>query len=1126
MHNNISLIQAATGIYSEDFTTTIYLDEENTNTTGWGTGLIENSFKKPNLVGSLSSIDIGDALNVFVEGDYAHIVAGDSGYHLVNITDISNPFKISSYNTAGYSMNLQVDGEYVYIADHDNGLVILNITDPFNPTFTGSDTTNNIARDVAVYGDYAYIADSESGLTVVDISNPKFPNTLASYSLGGSVYSVIIEGRNAFITNGIELQIIDISNPISLSLIGSVTCNDAIDVAIDGNTAYVSAQDEGVIIVNITSLQSPTIISSYSDTYSVGIDVDGDYVCITDLNGFFNVIDVSDLKNPKLGTFCNIPAASQGLIVVNKNAFVACYTNGLRIIEIKDETFPSYVSSYDTPSSALHAYVSGDLVYVADYESGVQILNISDPSLPSYVGSYDTPRRACEVIIDGDYAYIPDQYTNQILNVSDPFSPLFIGSSTAAGQSVSICVSGNYAYVADYLGLEILDISNPSTPSLAGFHSTSEYTLAVDVAGDYAYTAVFLDGIQIIDVSDPSTPKLVGSYDTSGSAYDIEVKGDLAFVADQTGGFLIFNVSDHTNPELIGSCVTPGSALNIFISGNYAYVGDYQGDFLVIDISDPTNPTIIGIYDVPAANTGDLFVHGDYAYVGCQDYGLYIVEISKNKARQYDSPCVTQSTTIFSDNSITIDSAKLISDALVPSNTLIKYYLSADNGVNWEEVANNTEIIFTNVGYQLKWKAVLSTNDVSLTPKINCISITYKTTLNPPSLVSPIDHAILDDYTPSFSWDVISGVAQYLFQLDTSTSFTTPMFNITLPSSSPSYTTSSPLALNTYYWRVAGIDSGGDIGEFSNYRTLEITLDTNTPVFDHPNDVSYELGTIGNTITWKPIDSNPYWYNITLNGLLTSHDDLWLGGDIVIDIDGLSLGTYTVICYVYDLEGLMNSDSVEVDVVSTAPPTIDDIANFDYEEDSTGNSITWHPSDTNPDYYSITRDGTVIDENPWFGEELTINIDGLAYGVYTYVCTVNDTEGQEASDSVIVTVTDSVDPVLNSPSDIIYSEGDTGNTIIWVATDNNPTTYTVYLDGELYTTDTWYSGSSIIVSIDGLTSNQYNFTITVRDQAGNVAKDTVIVGVTATVSEYSHFSVGLIFGTIAIIVILLRRKKE
>ena len=254
-------------------------------------------------------------------------------------------------------------------------------------------------------------------------------------------------------------------------------------------------------------------------------------------------------------------------------------------------------------------------------------------------------------------------------------------------------------------------------------------------------------------------------------------------------------------------------------------------------------------------------------------------------------------------------------------------------------------------------------------------------------------------------------------------------------------------------------------------------------------------------------------------------EDVWDGGTIIINVDGMPLGTSIFECSVYDLEGLKATDIVQVIVSSTDPPTIDDVADFPYEEGSTGNDITWHPSDTNPDYYSITRDGIIVDDGTWLGGDINIDIDGLAYGVYTYVCRVNDTEGHEVSDAVVVTVTDNALPILNSPTDLIYDEGDTGNNIIWIATDYNPASYKVYRDGTQVDTNSWISGSSIIISVDGLAAASYNYTIVVFDEAGNPAKDEVTVAVTPTAPEFKQ-SILLVISCVMVVYVIINLKRR
>jgi hypothetical protein len=1134
--------QAASGSFSEDFTSTTYMDGAQTNATGWGIGSIENSKKKPTIVGSISSSLIGNAVDVYIDGDYAYVTNEGEGLKVVNITDPTNPYVIGTYVTNSTAQSVYVDGDYVFIADYKGipqqykNFLILDVTNPTNPIHLGNCTTNLVvgdaARDVVVVGDTAFVANDQGGVSVVNVADPSNPIRIVEKDTAGTAINLAVSGDYVYVADGTKgLVVIDISNTLvpTIAATYNTSISFATNIIVEGNFAYVVDLNNGIVVVNITDPTTPTFAGSWSKSDVSAANIYGDYLYVTDITGGLSVVSITDPTTPVFIYTIALPGFTQSIVIDGHYAYLTCQSGGFQVVRIADPSAPTLAGSYNTPSEAWGVFISGDYAYVADRLSGLQVIDINDPSSPTLVGSYNTPGDAWSVVVSGDYAYVADWTSGlQILDISDPSAPTLAGSYNTPSGAYGVLISGDYAYVADYFsGLQILDISDPSTPTLAGSYDTPDRAYDVFISGDFAYVTDHSSGLQVIDISDPSSPTLAGSYNTPGEAWGVFVSGDYAYVADHSaGGLQVLDISNPHSPTFTGSYNTPGEAHDIFVSGDYAYVADYSSGLQVIDISDPSTPTLAGSYNTPG-DVSDVFVSGDFAFVTDTTNGLLVLEVRKNKAHQFDSPCIAQSTEILTGTgSYSLDNANLSTSDTIPSDSSVTYFLTADNGLHWEVATPNIKHDFINLGNQLKWKAIMTTTNISVTAEIYSISITYETVLDHPTLLQPIDGAITDDYTPSFTWNTISGANEYVFQLDTFSSFTTPIINVTIPSSSTSYTAGTPISINTYYWRVAAVDSNGDVGTFASYRTLYIIQDITTPVIDHPNDVSYELGTTGNSITWISTDSNPYWYNITMNGILTSHDDPWLGGSIVMNIDGLPLGTHTVVCSVYDLDGLVTSDTVDVEVVSTAPPSIDVVADFPYEEETTGNSITWHPSDANPDYYSITRDGIVIDDGPWLGGDISINIDGLTYGVYTYVCTINDTEGQEAFDTVIVTVTDSVVPNLSSPADVIYSEGDTGNNIIWVAADTNPATYIVYKDGTFYEGDTWVSGSSIIVSVDDLTSgSQYNFTILVVDQAGNSARDTVIVAVTAGVPEFNQ-SVFLAIVSITVVFVLYLFKRR
>jgi hypothetical protein len=1110
----IQTAQAASSTFTEDFTTTTYMDGGETNTSGWGTGDIENSMKKPSIIGSISSTLIGNVIDVFVDGDYAYVTNQNDGLKIVNITDPSNPHIIGTYDTAGTAQSVFVSGEYAFIADGAGdafsiNFLIINITDPTNPISTGNCTTYGTARDVVVKENYAFIANDASGLCIVDITDPTEPSRADWIDTLGTSLELIISGNYAYVADGVNgLVIVDVTDPLipNIEATFNTGISSATSIAVEDYHAYIVDFDNGVTVVNVADSTTPIFKSLWSKSGVSNAYMCEKYLYVTDINDGLSILDITDPNDPIFINTLTLSGITQEIVIDDIYAYLACQSGGFQIAKIID-IIPTYLDSYNTPDNAWSVEVSGDYAYVADESGGLQIIDISNPLEATYVSDYTTPHEAKDVLISGIYAYIADHNSGlQILNISDPTTPTFVGSYNTPSLASALTISDNLVYIADGAGgLQILNITDPTTPTFVGSYNTPSYAYGVFVDGFYAYIADGSGGLLILNITDPTTPTFVDTYVTPDMALDVIVSETYAFVSVYQSGLLILDISDPTTPTYFSSfdAYDMWGPWEIDFSGDYACLANGNTGLQVLDLSNLSSPSLVGSYNTPGVAQG-VFFSGDYAYVADGNSGLQIIKVRTRRVDQYNSVCLAQSTSVFTASYSIIENATIFTNDAILSSTAISYYLSADNGINWETITPGIKHDFTSTGSLLKWKAVLTTSVISNSPVIHNLSIEYTTKLANPSLLTPTDGFITEDYTPTFTWNEINSEANYLFQLDTTISFTSPLMNITLPSSSTSYTPSSPLTEDTYYWRVAGIDSEGDIGDFSNYRTLYLILDVNPPTMNNPSDVSYEQGTTGNSITWTPADSNPYWYNITLNGILTSHDDSWLGGNIVMNINGLALGTHTVICYVYDLEGLVASDIVEVEVTTTAPPTIDDVLDFDYEEGSTGNSISWHPSDANPDYYSITRDGIIIDDGSWLGGDISINIDGLAYSVYTYVCFVNDTEGQSASDSVVITVTDIVAPIINAPSDVIYEEGTTGNNIVWIATDNNPATYIVYRDGIQVETNSWTSGSSIIISVDGLVAASYNYTIVVFDEAGNSAQNEVTVAVTPTVPEFSQ----------------------
>ncbi|MFW9918617.1 MAG: hypothetical protein ACFFED_03390 [Candidatus Thorarchaeota archaeon] len=184
--------------------------------------------------------------------------------------------------------------------------------------------------------------------------------------------------------------------------------------------------------------------------------------------------------------------------------------------------------------------------------------------------------------------------------------------------------------------------------------------------------------------------------------------------------------------------------------------------------------------------------------------------------------------------------------------------------------------------------------------------------------------------------------------------------------------------------------------------------------------------------------------------------------------------------------------------IESSQPAIDSPEDAEYEAGTTGHDLIWTVAKFTPTSFEVYMEGGLLRSGPWpGGTQLVQDIDNLSPGVYNYTAVVNGAGGIRLVDTVFVTVLDTTEPTLGHPLDIIYEYGTTGHSIIWTSSDIYPDEYTIYIDGSPNPSISWSSGP-IVLDIDGLAIDEYNFTIVVTDTSGNWAKDTVIVTVVDT----------------------------
>ncbi len=143
--------------------------------------------------------------------------------------------------------------------------------------------TPGSAWAVAVSGNRAYVADEYYGLQVIDITNPASPQIIGSVDTPGLASNVAISGHYAYVADwGFGLRVINITNPASPQIVGSVdTPNMAHDVAMSGPYVYVADGTDGLLVIDVMDPGTPRIVGSMATCSAWGVAVSETHVYAT-----------------------------------------------------------------------------------------------------------------------------------------------------------------------------------------------------------------------------------------------------------------------------------------------------------------------------------------------------------------------------------------------------------------------------------------------------------------------------------------------------------------------------------------------------------------------------------------------------------------------------------------------------------------------------------------------------------------------------------------------------------------------------------------------------------------------------------------------------------------------------
>ncbi len=504
------------------------------------------------------------------------------------------------------------------------------------------------------------IASNITSIRGIELQAPAFNVELLGRWPYGECNAVVVDSAKnvAWIGNGYAFQVLDISTPSALSVIGEMELEGIVqDMAVSGNYAYVVTQSF-LKIVDISDLNNPNEIGSVYDVDGSlkSIALSSGYAYVAAAGAGLKIYDVSDPSNPTFKARYDVNFVTVHDVGIWGNyAICECeywkfpeLPNNIfkiEVIDISDPLAPGLIGSYETAEGY---YLQGidvsgaGYVFTCQYSyddntSKMAVIDVAtNPANPVEVGSYvESETRFRGIALSGNYAFLGDYEKGRLvaLNISTFSSPSYLGEASAYGDFFEICISGNLLGTADGSnGFSLFDVSDPSNPSKLGDHDTPGRGFCgnpILVSGDYAYMASRDDGLRIMDISDPSNPTQAGICENVSAFGGIAISGRFVYCLGHPYLYIV-DISSPNSPiraqhlEFPSDTVGTYELNDVAVRGNYAYVtgnkwgaNERWGFLSTVDISNPLNPSIMGTYvcSVPSAHYGGIALSGNYAYM-------------------------------------------------------------------------------------------------------------------------------------------------------------------------------------------------------------------------------------------------------------------------------------------------------------------------------------------------------------------------------------------------------------------------------------------------------------------------------------------------------------------------------
>ncbi len=308
----------------------------------------------------------GQILDIHVLDNVFFVLTSVGDLYFLDYSDPLKPIILSKLSSLK-ATKIFVLENFLYTSSPVNGMTIYDITQIRNPKEKYHfSLENNFIHNFVIQEQYAYLAKGIFGLEIINLSDMANPQSILELNFEKEVQDILIHNSLLFLA----VKQLVISNQNTNSFLNPL----------DDNIIRRDIYGNGLVILDIKNFYSPKLVSYHFERGDelksyLGISIDQDTVYLVDGKAGFKIIDIKEIKKPKVLGHFSENEYYMDLSTNSKYTFISTYEQGLQVFDTIDKTQPRKIAQYFTRSPTIDLYLGEEYASIANQKNGLITIN-------------------------------------------------------------------------------------------------------------------------------------------------------------------------------------------------------------------------------------------------------------------------------------------------------------------------------------------------------------------------------------------------------------------------------------------------------------------------------------------------------------------------------------------------------------------------------------------------------------------------------------------------------------------------------------------------------------------------------------------------------------------------------